>query len=269
MKRPSLAAWFALSLGAASAASAGDLRGTLQGLESLRSAPAPEVPERRLYFWMQSNGALATREPRPNPERDLAVVITGGTVPEAAQPVNLTVAGGGCQPGTVVVSPGTTLMVRNIDWFAHELYATTADGDAPVEGFGPETTAPNSQRSGQLRAAGRYVLRDRLNPLFRCWIIAGPGQGRVMSPAADGSFRTSNLADGDYTLKVYLDGREIATAPARVAGREVVVPPINLAAAPPAEAANASPAANSAGNSQANTDPSAANGGRANRRRRR
>ncbi len=266
MKRPSLAAWFALALGAASAASAGDLRGSLQGLESLRSAPPPEVAERRLYFWMQSNGALATREPRPNPERDLAVVITGGTVPEAAQPVNLTVAGGGCQPGTIVVSPGTTVMVRNIDWFAHELYATATDNDTPVEGFGPESVAPNSQRAGQIRAAGRYLLRDRLNPLFRCWIVVGPGQGRLVSPAADGTFRTSNLADGDYTLKVYLEGRELSSATARVAGREVTVPPINLAAPPPSEGANANGASANGG---ANPGAPEANNGRAGRRRRR
>jgi hypothetical protein len=197
-----------------------------------------------LYFWMQSNGALATREPRPNPERDLAVVLTGASVPEAAQPVVFTVAGGTCQPGTVVVSPGTTLTIRNLDWFAHELFLTAPNNETPVEGFAPEATAPNSQRSAQVRAAGTFLLRDRLNPVFRCWVVVGPGQGRLISPGADGSFRTGNLADGEYTLKVYFEGRVLATAPARVVGREVTVPPINLAAPPPSE--GAAPATNGA-----------------------
>ena len=140
-----------------------------------------------------------------------------------------------------------------------------------MEGFGPESVGPNSQRSGQVRAAGRFLLRDRLNPLFRCWIVVGPGQGRLVSPAADGTFRTSNLADGDYTLKVYLDGRELSTATARVAGREVTVPPINLAAPPPSEGANANGASANGASANGGANPGApeANNGRAGRRRRR
>lgn len=229
--------WFALALGATSVASAGDLRGSLQGLDTLRSAPAPEVPERRLYFWMQSNGALATRDARPNPERDLAVVLSGPTVPEAAQPVLVTVAGGTCQPGTVLVSPGTTVNVRNVDWFAHELFLTAPNNETPIEGAAPEPTAPNSQRAMQVRQAGTYLMRDRLNPLFRCWVVVGPGQGRHISPSADGSFRTSNVAEGEYTLKVYFEGRVIATSTARMGARDTTVPAINLAAPPPTEGA--------------------------------
>jgi len=238
-----VAAGFVCALSAATAANAGDLRGSLQGLDALRSAPAPEVPERRLYFWMQSNGALATRDSRPNAERDLAVVIPGYNVPESTQPVPVTVAGGTCQPGTVLVNPGTTINVRNIDWFAHELFLTAPNNETPVEGAAPESTAPNSQRSIQVRAAGTYLMRDRLNPLFRCWVVVGPGQGRHVSPSADGTFRTSNLADGEYTLKVYFEGRVLATTTARVAGRETTVPAINLSAPPPTEGAAANGAA--------------------------
>lgn len=192
---------------------------------------------------MQSNGALATRDPRPNPERDFAVVVSGDNVPESTQPVTVTVAGGTCQPGTVLVNTGTTINLRNIDWFAHELFLTAPNNETPIEGFAPESTAPNSQRSAQVRAAGTYLMRDRLNPLFRCWVVVGTGQGRHVSPGADGTFRTSNLADGEYTLKVYFEGRVLATSTARVAGRESVVPPINVNAPPPAEGA----AANGAG----------------------
>lgn len=255
MKRPSSIVWLVLALSTTTAVSAGDLRGTLQGLDTLRSSPAPEVPERRLYFWMQSNGALATRDVRPNPERDLAVVITGDNVPESAQPVLVTVAGGTCQPGTIVVNVGTTINVRNVDWFAHELFLTAPNNETPVEGFAPEATAPNSQRSAQVRQAGTFVMRDRLNPLFRCWVVVGPGQGRHVSPSSDGTFRTSNLADGEYTLKVYFEGRALATSTARVAGRETTVPPINLAAPPPAEGAGAGAGPTAAGAAANNPAP--------------
>jgi hypothetical protein len=254
VKRPFSVAWFVLALGTTSAANAGDLRGSLQGLDTLRSTPVPEVPERRLYFWMQSNGALATRDARPNPERDVAVVLSGDNVPESAQPVPVTVAGGTCQPGTVLVNPGTTLNIRNVDWFAHELFLTAPNNETPIEGFAPEATAPNSQRSAQVRTAGTYVIRDRLNPMFRCWVVVGPGQGRHISPAADGTFRTSNVADGEYTLKVFFEGRVVATSTARVAGRETTVPAINLAAPPPSEG-NAAGAAGANGAAAPGNNP--------------
>jgi hypothetical protein len=251
-----LAAGLVCALSAATVAHAGDLRGSLTGLDALRSAAAPEVAERRLYFWMQSNGALATREPRPNPERDLAVVISGNNIAESSQPVALTVAGGTCQPGTILVNPGTTINVRNIDWFAHELYLTTPGNETPIEEAAPESTAPNSQRSMQVRASGTYLMRDRLNPLFRCWVVVGPGQGRHVSPSADGTFRTSNLADGEYTLKVYFEGRVLATTTVRVTGRETTVPAINVSVSSSAEgAAGANAAANGSAPAASNSAP--------------
>jgi hypothetical protein len=224
---------------------------------------------------MQSNGALATRDARANPERDLAVIVTGPTVAEAAQPVTVTVAGGGCQPGTVVVTPNTVISVRNLDWFTHELFLTAANSDVPVSEFAPEATAPSSQRSAQVRAAGRYVMRDRLNPLFRCWVVIGPGQGRVISPGPDGVYRTSNLGEGDYTVDVWFEGRKVGTSAAHMGARDSTVPAINLAvppaAEPPAGAAPGAPSgeppangANPPAQTPANAAPPATN-----RRRRR
>lgn len=216
---------------------------------------------------MQSNGALATREAHPNVERDLAVLISGPNVMEATQPVVITVAGGSCQPGSVVISPGTTLTIRNLDWFAHEFFVSAPTGDAPIEGFGPESTAPASQRSAQIPRAGSYLLRDRLNPLFRCWVTAGPGQGRLVSPTADGSFRTSNLAEGEYTLKVLFEGRTLTSTTVRVGPRETTVPPINVNAPPPAAEGAAPGAPAGAAPGAAAPDAAPATGRRRGRRR--
>lgn len=240
-QRATTSLWVALSFAVTALtvpAHSADLRGNLQGIDTLRPSAPPEIPERRLYFWMQSNGAVATREARANPERDLAVIVTGPAVAEAAQPVTVTIAGGGCQPGTVVVTPNTVISLRNLDWFTHELYLTQPNNEAPIEDFGPEATAPSSQRSAQVRTAGRYVLHDRLNPLFRCWIVVGPGQGRVISPAADGTYRTSGLAEGDYTVDVWFEGRKVGTSNAHMGTRDSTVPAMNLAVPPADPAAN-------------------------------
>jgi hypothetical protein len=107
-----------------------------------------------------------------------------------------------------------------------------------------------------------YVLRDRRQPLFRCFILVGPGQGRVITAAPDGSFRFPNITDGDYTVRVYYEGRLLSEAPAHVANNhDVVIPPLNLAAPPPAPAgAGGAPAPAGAGGAPA---PAGAGGAQA------
>jgi adenosylcobyric acid synthase len=86
----------------------------------------------------------------------------------------------------------------------------------------------------QLAQPGSYVLRDALSPLFRCFVTVAAGQqGRAVMPAPDGSFRTTGLADGDYTLRVWFEGRALAETTAHVAnGHDVSVPAINVNAPP-------------------------------------
>lgn len=219
-------------LAASTSAEAAELRGTLQGVDTLQPSPAPSVPNHRLFYWEDPNGAIDLRRPHANPETDIAVVVTGATVDETRQPVRLPVAGGRCRPGTAVVAVNGVLDVQNQDWFPHEFYAVAPDQTNPIESFRPELTAPRSNRQVQIAQGGTYVLRDRLSPLFRCWIVVGPGQGRMVTAAADNSFRVPNVVDGEYNLKVYYEGRVLGEANARVSNNhDATVPAINVAAA--------------------------------------
>jgi len=228
---------------------AGELRGSLQGVDSLQPAAPLQVSGRRTSFWEEPNGAIDVRRPRALPDMDLSVVLTGADVAEANQPVNLSVVGGRCRPGTAVVSANTVLRIQNQDWFAREFFAVASGQSAPLSTFQPEGTASRSERQVQIAQTGSYELRDRRDPLFRCFVLVGPGQGRVVSPGTDGSYRLANVAAGSYTLRVYFEGRAVGETTTTVTGdRPVTVPPIPVSpngptapAAPPAPGAAAAP----------------------------
>lgn len=218
---------------AAGAASAHELRGSLTGGDSL-SPSARTAPARwRGSFWEVPNGALAIAAPRASVERDVTVVLTGASVAEARQPVTVPVQGGRCLPGTAIVAPGTTLTLDNQDLLAHEFFVVRQGQDERV--VPAELTAARARRQVSLPAAGSYELRDARQPSFRCWLVAGPGQGRVLLANATGNFVAPNLDDGNYTVKAYFEGAERASAEVTVAGREATVT-LSLGAAPAAAA---------------------------------
>jgi hypothetical protein len=182
---------------------------------------------------------------------DLAVILTGDGVAESTQPVSLPVVGGRCRPGTIVVAPNAVLRIQNQDWVAHEFFAAAAGSTDAIAAVPAEATAPRSERQVQIPEAGTYEIRDRQQPLFRCWVIVGNGQGRVVTPNAEGAFRINPITDGQYTVKAYFEGRAVAEASTRISGdHDVTVPPLNVAgpapAAPPAGAPAAAPGATAA-----------------------
>ncbi len=215
----SCAAAVALALGAYATAS--DLRGTLQGADALQPT-APQTPARqRAAYWEVPNGVVPISTPHASVEYDLGVVLTGPGIAESTQPVALRIEGGRCRPGTVVVTPGTTLDVTNADMVAHELYAVARGTTTRV--VQAEAVSPRARRQMQFAAAGVYELRDVRQPSFRCFVVAGPGQGRVLLPNAQGAFAATGLADGDYTVKVWFEGAERASQAVPIRGREAEV----------------------------------------------
>ena len=208
---------------------AADLRGTLAGATDLAPAPREADPRARGAYWEVPNGVVPVTTPRADLERDLAVVLTGPGIAESSQPAALVVEGGRCRPGTVVVSPGAMVNVENNDLLAHELYAVARGSAERV--VTAERTSSRGRRQISFAAAGVYELRDARDPAFRCYVLAGPGQGRVLPVDAQGAFRATGLNDGDYTVKVYYEGAERASQAVAVAGREATVT-VTLGAAP-------------------------------------
>ena len=221
----------ALALGRVSPAL--DLRGTLAGADTLSPSPRQDPPRFRPAYWEVPNGVVPLATPRANVEFDLGVILTGPGVAESTQPVGVRIEGGRCRPGTVVVTPGTTLDITNADLVGHDLYAVARGGAERV--VPAEVVSPRARRQIQFAAAGVYELRDARQPSFRCWVVAGPGQGRVLLPNPAGAFAATGLSDGDYTVKVYYEGEVRSTQVAEIRGREAQVQ-IMLGGAPAAGA---------------------------------
>lgn len=198
---------------------ASDLRGTLQGADSLTVTPRADPPRYRAAYWNFPNGVLdPINTARANVEWDVGVVLTGPGVAESAQPVSVRVEGGRCRPGTIVVSPGTTLQIENADLLGHELYAVRAGSTERV--ITAELTTPRSRRQVSFQAPGTYEIRDVRQPSFRCWAVVGAGQGRVLLTNATGAFAATGLADGEYTVKAYFEGAERGSATVTIRGRD-------------------------------------------------
>ena len=212
---------------------AADLRGTLSGASDVSPSPREADPRQRGAYWEVPNGVVPLQTPRANVERDLAVVLTGPGIAESTQGATLVVEGGRCRPGTAVVSPGTVITIENNDLLAHELYAVPRGGAERV--IPAERTSARGRRQVSVARAGVYELRDARDPSFRCWILAGPGQGRVLPVDPQGAFRATGLNDGEYTVKVYFEGAERASQAVTVEGREATVT-LSLGSAAPAPA---------------------------------
>lgn len=200
---------------------AADLRGTLVGAGELSPSARERDGRHRAFFWEVPNGVVPLTAARADVERDLAVVLTGPGVEESARPVAVVLEGGRCRPGTVVAAPGTMINVENNDLLTHELYVVPRGGTDRV--VPAERTSPRARRQFSVGRAGVFELRDARDPSFRCWIAAGPGQGRVLRVDAQGAFRAAGLADGDFTVKVFYEGTERASQAVTVAGREATV----------------------------------------------
>lgn len=216
---------------------ASDLRGTLQGADSLTVTPRADPPRYRAAYWNFPNGVLdPINTARANVEWDVGVVLTGPGVAESTQPVTIALEGGRCRPGTVVVSPGTTLSIDNQDLLAHELYAVR---EGQTQRAAPaELTSPRTRRQMTFPGAGTYEVRDVRQSSLRCWVVVGPGQGRVLRVDAAGAFTATGLNNGDYTVKVYFEGHERASQAVTVSDREAEVQ-VSLAGAAAAPAADA------------------------------
>lgn len=212
-----------LALGWSGHGIASSVRGNLL-LGAYRPGADPETPAAPSY-WELENGFKEVTPDRVEAARELAVVLVGNGAASSAQ-VEVPFRGGTLLPTTIVVRTGTTLRLRNDDEIAHELYALGLDG------FSREATSPRGVRSVNLRTAGHWVLRDNLviHVLGHLHVIDNlVAIGKV---EADGRYSFTDVAAGEYTLKVFHGEHEIASQAIAVADKkDLAIDPITLTAA--------------------------------------
>ncbi len=176
-------------------------------------------------YWELENGVKEVRADRVDAARELAVVITGPGEPVAGlDRMEVAFSGGSLLPSTVVARAGATVLFRNDDEFAHELY-----GEG-LESLVAEATSPRGRRSFSATAAGSWPLHDKVIAHLTGQLIVLPDLLAVAAPAADGSFTFPELKPGKYVLKVFHGAKEIASQAIEVGDRALTLDPIALTA---------------------------------------
>jgi len=207
----------ALALGATGSALASEVTGKLL-LASYR--PEEKAPERPASLWEIENGVKEVAPDRIDARRELAVVLVGEGAAQVEDRLEVTCLGGNLMPSTIVVRAGTTLLVRNDDEIAHELFA---DG---VAGFSAEATSPRGRRSVALKDAGAFTVRDRLVPHAEAFVHVLPNLIAVAKISSSGDISFGDVAPGTYTLKVFHGPSEIASQSVEVGARPLTLEPL-------------------------------------------
>jgi hypothetical protein len=194
------------------------VRGRIIGHEKLFPEVYVEAAKTDAHRW-------TWREPSPavdskffnlsgNPSRDLCIAAVssgGGGAQDKAMLMSLT--GGRIFPTTIVVAPGQKLQFKNFDPFSHRIYAVgnpSLKAENQTAGGVREWTAPTG--------AGKFEFRDELAPSVRTFVIVDPQVVQITYPGHDNAFAFT-LANGDYVLKAYFDGKPVGQ-PVPVAAKD-------------------------------------------------
>ena len=213
--------WTILAGGlAAATALAAPIRGTVQMPASSDAASADE--EANQYYWKVWNGVVDPGTPRPDPSRELAVVLTGESATE--EPIGCTYAirGGDLHPSTLVVKAGAALRIENRDGCAHELRS------AGIPDFAPLATAPGNARAINVPAGGPYEITDRLYAHVSGTVHPLTDLVACATVGADGAFVFEGIPNGTYTLKIFRGADEVHSAEVVVQDAPITIEPIGL-----------------------------------------
>lgn len=197
---------------------AADIRGQLRFSSELQARPPTPTAERS-FFWDEWNGLLEPAPRRVDVTREFTAVLTGeGTVPSR---VTARLTGGQFYPTTIVARAATTLVIENTDPCAHELFA-----EHP-EWIAVQTEAGNS-RTVRMPTTGKWLLRDKLYSHVEAHLIVLEDLVAVGELTRDGNYTFGDVAPGNYTLKVFHRGEEMASRAVTVGNAPVTIDPIEL-----------------------------------------
>jgi hypothetical protein len=179
--------------------------------------PAQIQSKRPSYNWELENGFKEVRPDRVDVRREVAVVLIGEGEAKGLDRIEVPFTGGSLMPSTLVVRTGATILFRNDDEIAHELYAQG------LAGFAAEATAPRGRRSVNLTTAGAWPLRDKLVTHVAGQLYVLPDLIAVATLEADGQFTFKDVEPGKYVLKAFHGETELASQAVELGARPLTV----------------------------------------------
>jgi hypothetical protein len=199
------------------AASAAVVKGKVTGYQDLLNPVWNEAksPKAHGYTFREPSPTVSASLRRlfPYPPRELCVVLLAAEQQGKMRRQEIRLGGGQTTPVTIVATPGTELVLRNTDPFAHRLYGVG------LKTFSPADTAKGAERTWSVPGEGVYEIRDELVPSLRLWIVSHAKAAMIAYPDAVGNFSFETETPGLYTVQVYFAGKPVGPAvPAAIAG---------------------------------------------------
>jgi hypothetical protein len=166
--------------------------------QALADAEKPPEQQRMTGYWNLPNGIIPVMPPRVDPSKDLGVVVfKEGAAPPAPDKLStVKVRAAGLERNVIVARPKSTIRLRSVDPFEHELYSPELDS------FRPERQAKNAFRPVDFPKEGVYHIRCKLMPHFNAAVVVTPAT-YVPEVDARGSFTLTDMEPGNYTIKVF------------------------------------------------------------------
>jgi hypothetical protein len=189
------------------AAGTAAIKGKITGWEKLVPqiyADASKSDAHR-YTWREPSPTVKQdfRKLSGNVARDVCVAAFVNGAAPAHDGKIVTVTGGRATPSTLVVSPGSRVVLKNVDPFPHSFYEVSSSA------WAANATAPGSQRDWAATTPGVHEIRDQLFPSVVMHIVVDPQAAEFAFPDHDGAF-IMNLPAGDYSLKLFFDGKPVS-----------------------------------------------------------
>jgi plastocyanin len=189
--------------------------------------PAAEPEARPSSYWELENGFKEVKPDRVSAQRELAAVLCGEAPPVAgSERLELPWSGGNLLPSTIAVRVGTTILFRNDDEVAHELFGVG------LETLPAEATSPRGRRSFEAAEVGAWALRDQSIAHAHGYLHVLPDVVATGMVAADGSYSFPAVPPGKYTLKVFHGAKQVASEDVEATAKPLTVDPITLTANP-------------------------------------
>jgi hypothetical protein len=186
-----------------------NIRGKISGQEKLIPDVYAEAAKTESNRWKwREPSPLVTPQYRAltgNTSRDVCIAAQSSAGGSPAEPTLMSVTGGRITPSTIVVAPGTKLVFKNNDPFAHRLYMVPSHPAA----FKADVTQPNTSRDWTAPGGtNKFEIRDELFPSVRAFVVVEPTTVQVSYPGRDGSFGFA-VAPGEYFVQAYFNGRKV------------------------------------------------------------
>ncbi len=142
--------------------------------------------------------------------------IPGKTFPAPAEKVVIDQKGLLFQPHVVAVPVGSTVEFLNSDKVAHNIFWPSVAGNKKMS-HNLGTWPSGQKRAFKFDTPGIVPLLCNVHPEMSAYVLVSPTPYFALTDA-DGSYKITNLPEGQYTASAWHEGTKLQSKPVKVTG---------------------------------------------------